>query len=108
MSLVFATMFFFFFFFFFFNLGGGGGGYFVTRLSRPILSLKFQDPCIVLKWVCLVYQVNSCRNKEIKIFCEVYNLSVNQVTTAIILQCKKVGGVIISVLSLLPYVGDFR
>ena len=39
MSLVFATTFFFLFFF-----GGGGGGYFVTRLSRPILSSKFQDP----------------------------------------------------------------
>ena len=40
MSLVFATTFFFFLFFW----GGGGGGYFVTRLSRPILSSKFLDP----------------------------------------------------------------
>ena len=40
----------FFFSFFFFNRGGGGGGgggggSFVTRLSRPILSSKFLDPC---------------------------------------------------------------
>ena len=40
MSLVFATT----FFFVFFNLGGGGG-YLVTRLSRPILSSKFLNPC---------------------------------------------------------------
>ena len=45
MSLVFATTFFFFFFFFFWG-GGGGGGYFVTWLSRPILSLKFLDPWV--------------------------------------------------------------
>ena len=43
MSLVFATTFFFVFLFLFF-FGGGGGGYFVTRLSRPILSSKFLDP----------------------------------------------------------------
>ena len=34
-----------FFYCFFFFFGGGGGGYFVTWLSRPILSLKFLDPC---------------------------------------------------------------
>ena len=44
MSLVFATTFFFFVVFF----AGGGGGYFVTWLSRPILSLKFLDPWFLL------------------------------------------------------------
>ena len=49
MSLVFATT----FFFFFFGGGGGGGGeYFVTRLSRPILSSKFLDPCSQHRFLC--------------------------------------------------------
>ena len=39
MSLVFVTTFFDVVLFL-----GGGGGYFVTWLSRPILSLKFLDP----------------------------------------------------------------
>ena len=45
MSLVFATTFLFVFVFFCFLFGGGG---FVTRLSRPILSSKFLDPCCVV------------------------------------------------------------
>ena len=50
MSLVFATTFFFFFFW-------GGGGYFVTLLSRPILSLKFWTPAYEV----VVYYVSHFR-----------------------------------------------
>ena len=89
MSLVFATTFFFFCFF----LIGGGGGYFVTRLSRPILSSKFLDPWYIdspmtqpildslpfyfQKGVDLTKQLSDFihRNKELKIKMLMYEVS---------------------------------
>ena len=62
MSLVFATT-----FFFCLLVGGGGGGgggvYFVTWLSRPILSSKFLDP-----WpVSIIFLVISVYRRNAKI-----------------------------------------
>ena len=45
---------------------GGGGGYFVTRLSRPILSSKFLDP-----W-CETMTGESIRSDHIGVLLEVF------------------------------------